>query len=58
MRGELVKRVSEALHTTLTFNNKSKDRAADLVSRIREVGVIMEGFRKSFEYIQVGIYNR
>ena len=45
-------RVGTALHKILMFNVKSKDRVGDLVTKIETIGGAMEGFRKSFEYIQ------
>ena len=48
----MVNRVATALHKILMFNPKSKDRVGDLVMKIETIGRAMEGFRKSFEYIQ------
>lgn len=48
----MVNRVGTALHKILMFNVKSKDRVGDLVTKIETIGGAMEGFRKSFEYIQ------
>ena len=52
IRRELVSRVASILHTTFIFNPKSKDRVGDLCSKIRLISKEMEGFRKSFEYIE------
>ena len=52
IRRELVNRVASILHNTLSFNTKSKDRVGDLSSKIKLIAKEMEGFRKSFEYIE------
>lgn len=56
IRKELVKQVAGALHSNLIFNPKSK--ASELVPKLEALGAIMDGFRRSFEYIQdyVDIY--
>ena len=40
------------LHNVIAFNPKSKDRVGDLYSKIKTIAREMEGFRKSFEYIE------
>ena len=52
IRRELVNRVAGLLHQIFTFNPKSKDRLGDLNSKITSIAKEMEGFRKSFEYIE------
>jgi len=52
IRRELVSRVASILHSTFIFNPKSKDRVGDLCSKIKLISKEMEGFRKSFEYIE------
>ncbi len=44
--------MASLLHTTFIFNPKSKDRVGDLSSKIKLISSEMEGFRKSFEYIE------
>ncbi|KAK9877977.1 hypothetical protein WA026_020192 [Henosepilachna vigintioctopunctata] len=50
IRNELVQHISKALHTELTFNLKNKK--SELQLKINSVGVLMDGYKKSFEYIQ------
>ena len=52
IRRELVNRVARTLHSTFTFNSRSKDRVGELNTKINAIAKEMEGFRKSFEYIQ------
>ncbi|WAR23300.1 WASC5-like protein [Mya arenaria] len=56
IRKELVQQVARALHATLRFNPKAK--TSELMPRLHHLGEQMEGFRRSFEYIQdyVNIY--
>ena len=56
IRKELVKQVASALHRGLIFNPKSK--MSELIPRLRALGATIDGFRRSFEYIQdyVSIY--
>lgn len=56
IRKELVMQVAYALHQGLMFNPKS--RVSDLLPRLDALGEQMDGFRRSFEYIQdyVNIY--
>jgi len=56
IRKELVKHIATALHTGLTFNPKAK--TSELVGKLEALGKIMDGHRRSFEYIQdyVNIY--
>ena len=52
IRRELVNRVATLLQQVFIFNPKSKDRVGDLYSKINLIAKEMEGFRKSFEYIE------
>uniref|UniRef100_A0A3B5K3X2 WASH complex subunit 5 n=1 Tax=Takifugu rubripes TaxID=31033 RepID=A0A3B5K3X2_TAKRU len=56
IRKELVKRVAYALHKGLIFNPKAKP--SELMPKLKEMGATMDGFYRSFEYIQdyVSIY--
>ncbi|KAK3754472.1 hypothetical protein QZH41_018991, partial [Actinostola sp. cb2023] len=56
IRKELVKQVARALHLGLMFNPRA--RVSELPLRLRELGERMDGFRRSFEYIQdyINIY--
>ncbi|XP_035827087.1 WASH complex subunit 5 [Aplysia californica] len=56
IRKELVMQVSQALHTGLIFNPKAK--VNELLPKLTVLGDQMDGFRRSFEYIQdyVNIY--
>ncbi|CAF1096037.1 unnamed protein product [Adineta ricciae] len=56
IRKELVKQVATALHNGLTFNPRAKN--SELLSKLDALGNQMDGFRRSFEYVQdyVGIY--
>ena len=51
IRKELVRQVSRALHDHLTFTGNQKSRG-ELSSKLEKLGKTMEGFRRSFEYIQ------
>jgi hypothetical protein len=51
IRKELVQYISKALHSGLIFNHKSK--ADELDQRLVSLGHIMDGYKRSFEYIQV-----
>ncbi|KAF4520181.1 hypothetical protein B566_EDAN003893 [Ephemera danica] len=50
IRREIVKHVANALHTGLCFNPKAKQ--IELVSKLESLGQVMDGYRRSFEYIQ------
>ncbi|XP_034278182.1 WASH complex subunit 5 [Pantherophis guttatus] len=50
IRKELVKRVAFALHRGLTFNPRAKP--SELMPRLRDMAATMDGFHRSFEYIQ------
>lgn len=50
IRKELVHQVALALHNGLIFNSKAK--TSGLIQKLEELGNIMDGFRRSFEYIQ------
>uniref|UniRef100_A0A8C5BIS2 WASH complex subunit 5 n=1 Tax=Gadus morhua TaxID=8049 RepID=A0A8C5BIS2_GADMO len=56
IRKELVRRVAYALHKGLIFNPKAK--ASELMPKLKEMAATMDGFYRSFEYIQdyVSIY--
>ncbi|EDL29327.1 RIKEN cDNA E430025E21 [Mus musculus] len=56
IRKELVKRVAFALHRGLIFNPRAKP--SELMPKLKELGATMDGFHRSFEYIQdyVSIY--
>lgn len=56
IRKELVKRVAFALHRGLIFNPRAKP--SELMPKLKELGATMDGFHRSFEYIQdyVNIY--
>ncbi|KAF3691663.1 WASH complex subunit 5 [Channa argus] len=56
IRKELVKRVAYALHKGLSFNPKAKP--SELMPKLKEMAATMDGFYRSFEYIQdyVSIY--
>uniref|UniRef100_A0A8C4QPA4 WASH complex subunit 5 n=1 Tax=Eptatretus burgeri TaxID=7764 RepID=A0A8C4QPA4_EPTBU len=57
IRKELVQQVSAALHSNLRFNPKAK--TSELLRKLEEMAAQMDGFRRSFEYIQdyVSIYS-
>lgn len=56
IRKELVKQVAAALHSNLIFNPRAK--TSELEPKLDRLGTVMDGFRRSFEYIQdyVNIY--
>ncbi|POI32352.1 hypothetical protein CIB84_003896, partial [Bambusicola thoracicus] len=56
IRKELVKRVALALHRGLIFNPRAKP--SELMPKLKEMAATMDGFHRSFEYIQdyVNIY--
>uniref|UniRef100_A0A8C5DR37 WASH complex subunit 5 n=1 Tax=Gouania willdenowi TaxID=441366 RepID=A0A8C5DR37_GOUWI len=56
IRKELVKKVAYALHQGLIFNPKAKP--SELMPKLKEMAATMDGFYRSFEYIQdyVSIY--
>ncbi|XP_078396090.1 WASH complex subunit 5 isoform X2 [Cetorhinus maximus] len=56
IRKELVRRVAYALHKGLIFNPKAK--TSELMPKLTEMAATMDGFYRSFEYIQdyVSIY--
>lgn len=51
IRKELVHYISKALHDELTFSVKPKPE--ELENRLNTLGQIMDGYKRSFEYIQV-----
>lgn len=50
IRKELVKHLSEALHNSLIFNTKSK--TIDMVDKLVNLTKIIDGYKRSFEYVQ------
>uniref|UniRef100_A0A1B0D1J4 WASH complex subunit strumpellin n=1 Tax=Phlebotomus papatasi TaxID=29031 RepID=A0A1B0D1J4_PHLPP len=50
IRKELVKNLSTALHNTLTFSPKGK--SGELELKLSELTKIIDGYRRSFEYVQ------
>ncbi|KAK8773941.1 hypothetical protein V5799_011527, partial [Amblyomma americanum] len=56
IRRELVNQVMRALHSGLVFNPKA--RPSELVPKLTALGKVMDGYHRSFEYIQdyVSIY--
>ncbi|XP_019864763.1 WASH complex subunit 5 isoform X2 [Aethina tumida] len=50
IRKELVQHISKALHTELTFSPRFKPE--ELEQKVKSLGLIMDGYKKSFEYIQ------
>ncbi|KAM3928299.1 WASH complex subunit 5 [Leptodactylus fuscus] len=56
IRKELVKRVALALHKGLIFNPRAKP--SELLPKLKDMAATMDGFHRSFEYIQdyVSIY--
>ncbi|KAH0509591.1 WASH complex subunit strumpellin [Microtus ochrogaster] len=56
IRKELVKRVAFALHRGLIFKPRAKP--SELMPKLKDLGATMDGFHRSFEYIQdyVSIY--
>lgn len=51
IRKELVQHISGALHNQLIFNSKSKYE--DFTQKLKNLSCIMDGYKRSFEYIQV-----
>ncbi|XP_012278891.1 WASH complex subunit 5 isoform X2 [Orussus abietinus] len=49
VRQELIKRVTTALHCGLVFDTRTK---TDLVKKLETLAGIMDGYRRSFHYIQ------
>ncbi|XP_064486870.1 WASH complex subunit 5-like isoform X2 [Ornithodoros turicata] len=50
IRKELVNQVMMALHKGLVFNPKAK--TTELVPKLKDLGQVMDGYYRSFEYIQ------
>ncbi|XP_044738759.1 WASH complex subunit 5 [Chrysoperla carnea] len=50
IRRELIKNVSQAFHNNLMFNPKSK--GTELETKLATLAEIIDGYRRSFEYIQ------
>lgn len=53
VRKELVQHISKALHTGLSFSAKSKPE--ELEQKLKALAQVMDGYKRSFEYIQVVI---
>lgn len=54
IRKELVQHISKALHTGLSFSTKSKPE--ELEQKLKALAQVMDGYKRSFEYIQVVSY--
>ncbi|KAG9509962.1 WASH complex subunit 5, partial [Fragariocoptes setiger] len=52
IRRELVKQVAHSLHEFLVFDQRLSKPGESLMAKLKNVHDIMEGFRRSFEYIQ------
>ncbi|XP_022909938.2 WASH complex subunit 5 [Onthophagus taurus] len=50
IRKELVQHISKALHKELVFSPKGKHE--DFLSKLKTLAAIMDGYKRSFEYIQ------
>lgn len=50
IRIELVRHISDALHTGLQFNPKAKQ--SELEQKLAELSKVIDGYKRSFEYIQ------
>lgn len=50
IRKELVQHISKALHSELIFNTK---KGENLEQKLKSLSKIMDGYKRSFEYIQV-----
>lgn len=50
IRKELVEKLSLALHNGLIFNHKSKQ--SELVPKLIDLSKILDGYKRSFEYVQ------
>ncbi|KAI1284886.1 hypothetical protein HDE_12453 [Halotydeus destructor] len=50
IRKELVHQVADSLHKGLVFNPKAK--SSELIVKLEALSQVMDGFRRSFEYIQ------
>ena len=57
IRKELVLQVASALHVTLVFP-VMKNKTHDVAQRLQNLAQIMDGYKRSFEYVQdyIGIY--
>lgn len=53
IRKELVSRIAQALHNELIFSSKHKSEELD--QKLKSLGKIMDGYKRSFEYIQVRV---
>ncbi|KAF7991199.1 hypothetical protein HCN44_002761 [Aphidius gifuensis] len=49
IRQELVKKITQSLHNNLTFDSKNK---YNLIDKLNYLTIIMDGYRKAFQYIQ------
>lgn len=50
IRQELVEKITLALHTGLTFDPKAK--TSELLKKLEDLAVVIDGYRRSFQYIQ------
>ncbi|ERL87541.1 hypothetical protein D910_04932 [Dendroctonus ponderosae] len=50
IRKELVQHISNALHKEFTFSPKPKQD--ELETKLKSLGLVMDGYKRSFEYIQ------
>lgn len=50
IRKELVKKLSESLHSGISFNPKAKQ--PELESKLAALAKVIDGYRRSFEYVQ------
>lgn len=53
IRKELVQHISKALHETLAFSTRPKPD--ELEQKLGALGQVMNGYKRSFEYIQVSV---
>lgn len=51
IRKELVQYISSALHNEFKFSSKPKQDELEI--KLKSLGLIMDGYKRSFEYIQV-----
>ncbi|KAI5713146.1 hypothetical protein M8J75_014032 [Diaphorina citri] len=58
IKKQLAETILTELNKGLTFNTKSKTNKTDLMTKLGQLAVVMDGHKRSFEYIQdyVGIY--
>ncbi|KAL1465122.1 hypothetical protein WDU94_004714 [Cyamophila willieti] len=58
IKKQLAETILTELDKGLTFNSKSKTNKSDLMTKLSQLAIVMDGHKRSFEYIQdyVGIY--